>query len=87
MLGPALVTARMTAAGRRTVIAWIVAFLCLRIAHIVIGMTIARGTFYSPYLDSGQLIFSYLMLASAPIVIAWLAVTGAWRVPGAPQVA
>jgi hypothetical protein len=81
LIGPALVTARMTAAARRTVIAWIAGFLGLRIAHIVIGMTIARGTFYSPYLDSGQLIFTYVMLATTPLVIAWLAAVGAWRVP------
>ncbi len=42
----------------------------LRIAHIAIGMTLARGTFYSPYYDSGQLAFTYLMLLSAPIAIA-----------------
>jgi len=87
MIGPALVTWRMTSAARRAVIAWITAFLCLRIAHIVIGMTIARGTFYSPYLDSGQLIFTYLMLAATPIVIAWLTAVGAWRLPGSPPAA
>ena len=33
-------------------------------------MTIARGTFYSPYLDSGQLAFTCLMLASAVLLVA-----------------
>jgi hypothetical protein len=78
-IGLALVTQRATAATRRTVIAWTAGFLCLRIAHIVIGMTAARGTFYSPYLDSGQLVFTCLMLASAPIVIALFAAVGSFQ--------
>lgn len=78
-IGLALVTQRATAADRRTVIAWTAGFLCLRIAHIVIGMTAARGTFYSPYLDSGQLVFTCLMLASAPIVIALFAAVGSFQ--------
>ena len=75
-IGLALVTARLAPAARRTALVWTIAFLCLRIAHIAIGMTIARGTFYSPYLDSGQLAFTYLMLLSAPIAIAVLAAAG-----------
>ena len=43
-IGLALVTSRMTPAARRTATVWTIAFLCLRIAHIAIGMTIARGT-------------------------------------------
>jgi len=78
-IGVALITCRMAAAARRTAIAWTFALLCLRIAHIAVGMTVARGTFYSPYLDSGQLVFTYLMLASVPIVIALVAAVGAWR--------
>jgi hypothetical protein len=81
-IGLALITARATAAARRAAIAWTTAFLCLRIAHIVIGMTVARGTFYSPYLDSGQLAFTCLMLASAPLVIALFAAVGVWHDPG-----
>ncbi len=76
----ALVTARMTPVARRAVVAWCVAFLCLRIAHITIGMTIAHGTFYSPYLDSGQLVFTAIMLASAPLALVWFAAADAWRV-------
>jgi hypothetical protein len=64
----ALITADMTRSAQRQVVAWTAAFLSLRIAHIAIGMTVARGTFYSPYLDSGQLAFTYLMLASAFLV-------------------
>ncbi len=78
-IGLALVTSRMTTAARRSATLWTIAFLCLRVAHIAIGMTIARGTFYSPYLDSGQLAFTYLMLASAPIAIGLVAAAGAWR--------
>lgn len=78
-IGLALTTAGMTAGSRRTTVMWTTSFLCLRIAHIAIGMTIARGTFYSPYLDSGQLAFTYLMLASVPFVIAWFAAGAAWR--------
>jgi hypothetical protein len=84
-IGVALITSRMAAGARRTAIAWTIGFLCLRIAHIVAGMTVARGTFYSPYLDSGQLVFTYLMLASVPIVIALFAAIGAWRDPPADQ--
>ena len=69
-IGFALIAGRMTDAAMRTVVAWTVAFLCLRIAHIAAGMTVARGTFYSPYLDSGQLAFTCLMLASALLVAA-----------------
>ena len=78
-IGFALVTARLTAAARRTTLLWTGAFFALRIAHIVVGMTVARGTFYSPYLDSGQLLFTYLMGVSAPLVVALLAIVGAWR--------
>jgi hypothetical protein len=39
------------------------------IAHIVLGMTVARATFYSPYLDSGQLALTMAMLASLPLVL------------------
>jgi hypothetical protein len=46
-----------------------VPFLILRIAHIVVGMTVARGTFYSPFLDAGQLALTMLMLASMPLVM------------------
>ena len=75
-VGLALVTANLGPATRRTVITWTAAFFCLRIAHIAIGMTLARGTFYSPYLDSGQLAFTYLMLLSCPIVVALFAAAG-----------
>jgi hypothetical protein len=80
-IGLALVTVEVSAAQRRQVFAWTVAFLCLRLAHIAIGMTIAKGTFYSPYRDSGQLVFTYLMLASVPIAVAAFASVGAWRAP------
>jgi hypothetical protein len=69
-IGVALISGRMTRPAMREVMAWTVAFLCLRVAHIVIGMTVARGTFYSPYLDSGQLAFTCLMLASAFLLVA-----------------
>ncbi|HEU4733212.1 MAG TPA: hypothetical protein VFT22_35210, partial [Kofleriaceae bacterium] len=68
-MGFALIAGHMTGTAMRKVVAWTVAFLCLRIAHVAVGMTIARGTFYSPYLDSGQLAFTCLMLASAFLVI------------------
>jgi hypothetical protein len=73
VVGLALATTNLAPASRRTVVAWTAAFLCLRIAHIAMSMTVARGTFYSPYLDSGQLVFTYLMLASVPIVLALVA--------------
>ncbi len=69
----ALVVTHMEPAARRRVVTWTIAFLCLRIAHIVIAMTFARGTFYSPYYDSGQLVFTYLMLLSGPVAVAVLA--------------
>ena len=75
-IGLALVGERLSPAARRGALVWTIAFLALRIAHIAIGMTLARGTFYSPYLDSGQLAFTYLMLLSAPIAIAVLAAAG-----------
>lgn len=83
-IGVALIAGRMTPPARRRVMAWTVAFLCLRVAHIVIGMTLARGTFYSPYLDSGQLAFTSLMLASAFVLVAlsWPAALASARYPG-----
>jgi hypothetical protein len=72
-VGLALATTNLAPAARRTVVGWTAAWLCLRVAHIAVSMTVARGTFYSPYLDSGQLVFTYLMLASAPVVLALFA--------------
>jgi hypothetical protein len=53
---------------------WTTAFLSLRVAHIVFGMTVARGTFYSPFLDSGQLALTMAMLASVPLVLLFEAI-------------
>jgi hypothetical protein len=72
-VGLALATTNLAPAARRTVVAWTAGLLCLRVAHIAVAMTLASGTFYSPYLDSGQLVFTYLMLASAPVVLALFA--------------
>lgn len=69
VMAVALLGADMTRPARHKLVVWTAAFLSLRIAHIAIGMTVARGTFYSPYLDSGQLAFTYLMLASAFLVV------------------
>jgi hypothetical protein len=60
----ALVTARMTSAERWRVLAGCVAFTLLRIGHVVLSMTITRGTFYSPYEDTGHLLFLVAMLGS-----------------------
>ena len=56
------------------VAAWTAAILCLRVAHIVLSMTVARGTFYSPYLDSGQLALTFAILASVPVAAAFLGI-------------
>ena len=42
----------------------VAAFLVLRIGHVIASMTLSRGTFYSPYIDAGQLLFTFAMLAS-----------------------
>jgi hypothetical protein len=64
IVGMALIAGHMTAAAQRRLVAFVAAFLCLRTAHIAIGMTVASNTFYSPYYDSGQLAFTALMLVS-----------------------
>ncbi|HJZ83569.1 MAG TPA: alkaline phosphatase family protein [Polyangia bacterium] len=64
VLAAALVTARLSAALRRQVLGLAAAFLVLRIGHVILSMTLARGTFYSPYVDAGQLLFTFAMLAS-----------------------
>jgi hypothetical protein len=70
----ALVTAEMSDELRFKVIGLCAAFWSLRIGHIVASMTLARGTFYSPYADSGHLGFMLLMLASTMLaaLVVWL---------------
>ena len=69
VLAIAFTSSRIGSRALWMVTGWTAVFLCLRIAHIVLGMTIARGTFYSPYLDSGQLALTMAMLASLPLVL------------------
>jgi len=60
----ALVTAELTPRVRWRVVGCCGAFLLLRVGHIVLSMTIARGTVHSPHADVAPVFLTLVMLAT-----------------------
>jgi hypothetical protein len=68
LIALALGTARLARRERALVVVACAVFHLFRVGHVVLSMTITRGTFYSPYLDAGHLLFQLAMLGSLVIV-------------------
>jgi hypothetical protein len=68
--GVLFVLARFAPAARRRIVLGVAVFFAFRLLHIALSMMVARGTFYSPYADAGQLLFHVLFFAGALVLLA-----------------
>ena len=72
----ALVTAELARRVRWRVVGCCGAFLLLRVGHIVLSMTIARGTVHSPHADVAPVFLTLVMLATLVAFAVVLAAVG-----------